>query len=213
VSGGCGGGSSASTANSTSASANTVELHVERADLVIASRELARAEGSFRDEAAVARRAWPYIAHGLPSRVSPTAKLAVAAAAASVVRMAQPPFTAKANELTGPASGIAALARSFRGLAQHGWTLVDAAITGVERASPANARFLRANAGLYVGSIYDGHYALAAIGHTLQKAYVKLGGPSAFGATLTQSEIDGLQRAYSPGALRLEPAPPKSLGA
>jgi hypothetical protein len=188
-------------------------LHVERADLVIAAQELTQAEGSFRAETTTARRAWPSIAQGLPSPITPDVKAAVAAAADGAGRLVEPPFTVKANELTGPASGIAALVRSFRGLAQHGWTLLDATITGFEHAAPANVRFLRANAGLYVASVYDGHYALAAIGHTLQKAYVKLGGPDGFGSTLTQAEVDGLERAYSPGAFRLEPAPPKGLGA
>ncbi len=87
----------------------------------------------------------------------------------------------------------------------------SAAGAGNNGVSTAAARFLRANAALYIYCVYDGHYDLSLIGKVLQSAYRKLGGPPAFGASLTPSQVEALARAYSiPGAL-LEPHPAPSV--
>ncbi|HEY7951600.1 MAG TPA: hypothetical protein VID70_01350 [Solirubrobacteraceae bacterium] len=74
--------------------------------------------------------------------------------------------------------------------------------------SPAALRFIRANASLYIGSVYDGHYNLSVVGERLREAYAQLGGPSAFGAALTPALLAQLASFYSPGVLRLAPKPP-----
>ncbi len=81
------------------------------------------------------------------------------------------------------------------------------ASAGSGKISAATARFLHANAPLYIYSVYDGHYHLSLIGKTLLSAYLKLGGAPAFGASLTQSQVEALARAYSIPATRLEPHP------
>ena len=60
---------------------------------------------------------------------------------------------------------------------------------------------------LYIYCVYDGHYDLSLIGKAVQSAYRKLGGAPAFGASLTQSQVEALARAYSIPAVRLEPHP------
>jgi hypothetical protein len=78
-------------------------------------------------------------------------------------------------------------------------------------AGTAAARFLRANAALYVYCVYDGHYDLSLIGKVVQSAYRKLGGAPAFGASLTQSQVEALARAYSIPTARLQPHPAPSV--
>jgi hypothetical protein len=73
------------------------------------------------------------------------------------------------------------------------------------------AQFLRRNAALYIYCVYDGHYDLSLIGKALQRAYRTLGGPAAFGGSLTPSEVEALARAYSIASSRLAPHPPPSL--
>jgi hypothetical protein len=118
----------------------------------------------------------------------------------------------KARELTGPAAGIAGLFGPFVGLTERGWTLTGAAIDEIAGGTPTSARFARENVALYIDSIYDGHFDAASIGKSLLAGYLKLGGSQAFGATLTQTEVEGLARAYSPKAERLHPHPGVSLG-
>ncbi len=77
--------------------------------------------------------------------------------------------------------------------------------------STAAAQFLQANAGLYIYCIYDGHYDLSLVGKALQDAYGKLGGPPAFGGSLTQRQVEALAQAYSIPATRLVPHPPTGL--
>jgi hypothetical protein len=82
-----------------------------------------------------------------------------------------------------------------------------AASAGSDGVNAAAARFLRANAPLYIYCVYDSHYHLSLIGKTLQSAYLKLGGAPAFGASLTQSQVEALALAYSIPGVRLEPHP------
>lgn len=73
--------------------------------------------------------------------------------------------------------------------------------------SPAALRFIRANASLYIGSVYDGHYNLSVVGERVREAYAQLGGPSAFGAALTPALVQQLAGFYSSSVVRLAPKP------
>ncbi len=74
-------------------------------------------------------------------------------------------------------------------------------------ASPAALHFLRTNASLYIGCVYDGHYNLSTIGEYLTAAYRRLGGAASFGSALPAGEVETLARFYSPANARLSPRP------
>jgi hypothetical protein len=160
-------------------------------------------------EVAAAKRAWPLVANGLPTGAGPLAstRVPVSAAATSATRIPTPPVLGEtqADSLTGPGAGLAGLFRDYVGLTTRGWTLIGAAIEEIEHGSPAGARFARENVGLYVESVYDGHFDLAQIDKHLTDGYRQLGGPAAFGSTLTQAEVDALADAYSEASVRLHP--------
>jgi hypothetical protein len=192
-----------------SAGSTPAELRLQREDLVAVSRALATAERPVAVEVAAAKRAWPPIANGLPSGAEALAstRVSVAAAATSAARVPTPPALgeAQADSLTGPGAALAGLFRNYIGLSTRGWTLTGAAIDQIEHDSPAVARFARENVGLYIESIYDGHFDLAQIGKHLTDGYRRLGGPSAFGRALTQDEVEALADAYSEANVRLHP--------
>jgi hypothetical protein len=114
---------------------------------------------------------------------------------------------ANARELTGPAAGIAGLYESYDRLAERGWRLTETTITAIATATPPVASFERANSPLYIHAVYDSHFNLSLVGEHLLEGYSRLGGPSAFGRSLTQSEVDSLTSAYSIPAVRLQPHP------
>jgi hypothetical protein len=194
--GGCGGGDPESPA----------ALSLEREDLIAVTRALQRAEGSVRKEVAAARTAWPLLANGLPAHTA-LASPPVKAAGESAARLTVPTLFGEreAASLTGPASALAGLFRTFSGLATRGWQLIGAAIEQSEHGPPAAARFAHTNVALYIESIYDGHFSLAQIGKQLLAGYQKLGGPSTFGTSLTMQEVEGLARTYSEASDRLHP--------
>jgi hypothetical protein len=185
------------------------ELRLEREDLVAVSRALARVQTPVAVELAAARRAWPLVANGLPSeaRALANARAPIAAAASSAARIPTPSLLSEANSasLTGPGSPLAGLFRTYIGLTTRGWMLTGAAIDQIAHGSPAGARFARENVGLYIESTYDGHFDLAQIDKRLTDGYRELGGPQAFGSTLTQAEVDALGDAYSEASARLHP--------
>jgi hypothetical protein len=157
-------------------------------------------------ELAATRTAWPLVANGLPA--DPRALVRpVAAATASAATVKLPPLfeEAPAASLTGPASGLAGLFRTYAGLARRGWQQIGAAIAEIDHGSPAAARFARENSPLYIESIYDAHFSLAQTGKQLRRAYTMLGGAPAFGRSLTQAEVNALAEAYSEAAYRLHP--------
>ncbi len=138
----------------------------------------------------------------------------------SYVRLAQRGWQYLATALgAGPATSSAHatthLRRSTRGVAggtaPAPATRSSAAGAESDGVSAAAARFLRANAALYIYCVYDGHYHLSLIGKVVQSAYRKLGGPSAFGASLTPSQVEALTRAYSTSGALLEPHPAPSV--
>jgi hypothetical protein len=182
-------------------------LRLQREDLVAVSRALQRAEPPVATEVAATKAAWPLIANGLPADVKTLARPPIQAASAAATKLRLPPLFAQAQAaaLTGPGSGLAGLYRAYSGLATHGWPMIGAAIDQIEHGAPVAARFARANVALYIESIYDAHFGLAQLGKGLVAGYQKLGGPAAFGSSLTQAEVDALARAYSEGSDRLHP--------
>ncbi len=194
--GGCGGGTAQSPAS----------LRLQREDLIALARGLQRAEASVRSEVAATKAAWPLVANGLPGGIA-HARPAIQAAGERAAKLVVPALFSErqAAALTGPASGLAGLFRTFAGLATHGWQLIGAAIEQIDHGSPAAARFARANVALYIESIYDGHFSLAQIGEQLLAGYHRLGGPSAFAASLTQGEVQAVARSYSEASDRLHP--------
>jgi hypothetical protein len=203
---GCGGSSSAST---------PAAERLQREDLVAIAHGLRQAETSAGREMAAARTAWPLVANGLPATATPPAtQTALSAASGAARAIVLPPLMSKerARSLTGPASGITGLFRTFEGLTERGWTLTAAASVQIDRGPAAAARFARENVPLYIDSVYDGHFDAALIGKSLLAGYTKLGGAQAFGARLTQAEVDALAGAYSPASERLYPHPGVKLG-
>lgn len=195
---GCGAGKSSTPA----------ALKLQREDLVAISRALGRAQAPVAREVAATKAAWPLIANGLPreiASVSRSPQAQAAAASAAALRLPAAFGEAQARTLTGPASQISGLMRSYALLNARGWKLLDASFAQIESAPPANARFARANAPLYIESIYDSHFTLAQIGKKLLAGYEKLGGPGDFGSALTQAEVNALAQAYSEAGDRLHP--------
>lgn len=203
---GCGGKSSVA--------ANPAEEKLQREDLVAVSRGLRQAEGSAQREMGAARIAWPLVANGLPSSIPPTTQVAITNASKAARAIVVPSLMSReqARSLTGPAAGIAGLFRPFSTLTERGWTLTAAASEGIASGTPAAARFARENVALYIDSIYDGHFDASLIGKSLLEGYVQLGGPAAFGGTLSEAEVQALARAYSPAAEQLHPHSGVQLG-
>ena len=187
---------------------------LQREDLVSVSRGLRQAESSVQKEMASARIAWPLVANGLPASIPPATRAQVAAAATAAQAIVLPPpmSATQARELTGPAAGIAGLFRPFTKLTERGWTMTGAAIDQITAGPPTAATFARGNVALYIDAVYDGHFDAALIGKSLLKGYRKLGGAPAFGATLTEAEVEALARAYSPATEQLHPHPGVRLG-
>jgi len=172
-------------------------------------------QGPIAAEVAASKAAWPLIANGLPgttASASSSATIGAAVDRAARLRLPQSLGEAEVRSLTGPGAQIAGLVRSYAVLNARGWKLLGAGLTQIGGSSPANARFARANAPLYVESVYDAHFALAQVGRKLLAGYDKLGGASAFGATLTPAQVGALARAYSEAEDRLHPHPGVRLG-
>ncbi len=208
---------------------------MERADLVQLAHTLQQLQTPTAGEVAAARAAWPSFVGGLPGSVAPALRVKVAAAERHAATLTLPAEVTTEGSVTGPAVGLAGMLKSYVRLTQRGWQYLAAALaagsatTSASSAShshqsapsatrspapapgggesAATVRFLRANAPLYIYCVYDGHYHLSLIGKTLQSAYLKLGGAPAFGASLTQSQVEALAQAYSIPATRLEPHP------
>jgi hypothetical protein len=182
---------------------------LERADLVLLGRSLERLARPVEGEVAAARGAWPALAAGLPRESTAQLRLHVLAANAYAGELALPAFFTREGGLTGPAAGIGALLKAYTRLVQRGWWMTAATVGAHDRPSRGPAvSFLRANSGLYIYCIYDGHYDLSLVGKDLTDAYRKLGGPAAFGKALTAGRVQALADTYSIPAVRLEPHPP-----
>jgi len=183
------------------------ELALERADFVAVSRALSDLEPAVRAEVTASKAAWPSLVDGLPRDVRALPQATIRLAGQRAAAIGQPGVFGEREgaELTGPGSPLAGEFRTYSILCARGWQLIGAAITQIEHGSPAAARFARANVGLYIESVYDAHFGLSQIGKQLLADYKQLGGPPAFGASLTQAQIDALSRAYSQANNRLNP--------
>jgi hypothetical protein len=192
----------------TSRQSTPAALKLQRDDLLAATRALASVRGSVSVEVGATKAAWTLIANGLPAEASSVSRATQAVSAAqSASELTVPSLfsEARAATLTGPASELAGVFRSYVLLSKRGWSLLDASLDQIATGTPAGAGFARANAPLYIESIYDGHFSLAQIGKKLLAGYAKLGGPADFGATLTQAEVDALAATYSEASDRLHP--------
>jgi hypothetical protein len=194
--------------------ATPASLALQRADFVDVSRQLIDVEPVVDSEVSATKRAWPHIDGGLPPRSGPIARTLIRAAGQRAAAVRTPGMFEedKSASLTGPGAGIASDFRGFSSLAARGWLMIDAAVEQIAHARPLAARFARANVALYVESVYDSHFALAQIGKKVLDSYKKLGGPEAFGAALTQAEVQALANAYSEPSDRLYPHESVKLG-
>ncbi len=204
-------------------------LRVERADLVQLAQTLQQLQTPTTAEVKAARAAWPSLASGLPHEATPALRAAVAAAETHAAALTLPAALITEGSLTGPAAQLAGMLKSYVRLSQRGWQHLAGALipqSGTASTQPGTrpqpsasgdggdtttARLQRANAPLYIYCVYDGHYTLSLVGKALQSAYRKLGGPSAFGGSLTQSQVEALARTYAIPAVRLEPHPAPSV--
>jgi hypothetical protein len=201
---------------STASKASTpAALKLEREDLAAACRALQSVQAPVAREVTATKAAWPLIADGLPADVGALSSSSVLArAVASAARLPIPTLfsEAQARALTGPASQIAGLYRSYALLSTRGWKLLGAALRQIESGTPAASRFARENDALYIESIYDAHFTLAQIGKKLTAAYEKLGGSTDFGATLSRAQLEALAQTYSEASDRLHPHVTARLG-
>jgi hypothetical protein len=167
---------------------------LEREDLVLVSHTLSGMHGALAGEVTATKTAWPYVAGGIDGsgpgdgRPGATALGAIETAAQIASRLKLPAlFTErKSASITGPGAGMAALFRSYVILSTRGWQQIESAHEQVHHGTPGAARFARANLNLYIDSVYDAHFSVAQLGKQLIAGYKKLGGPAAFGTSLTQ---------------------------
>jgi hypothetical protein len=190
-----------------SSTASHAGLRLQREDLIAVARTLQGSEGEVAREARATKAAWALVANGLPADVRsiPRAPIAAATGSASALRLPALFEELKARTLTGPASGLAGEFRSYVALSSAGWRQIQFAIERLGSGPPPAARFARANVALYIESVYDAHFTLAQIGKQLLAGYGKLGGPAAFGRSLTEREARALAASYSEGRYRLHP--------
>ena len=127
-------------------------LRLERADLARLGSALRQLESPVHAEVAAARTAWPALAGGLPTGDSPGTSRAIARAAVRAEAVALPAFVLAEGGLTGPAAGVGGLLKSYTALTGA------AGSSSPPRARTNRAGFLRANSGLYVYCVYDGHF-------------------------------------------------------
>ncbi len=182
-------------------------IRLEREDLAAVARALSAAAPGVQSEVATTKLAWPLVANGLPANTATITRAPIRAATASAVKLKTPTLFSEhtIGSITGPGSKLAGAFRGFVLLSTRGWQMIGAAIDEIEHGSPAAARFARANVALYIESVYDAHYSLSQLGKQLLAAYEKLGGPPAFGSSLTPEEVTTLVQAYSEPSDRLYP--------
>ena len=182
-------------------------LQLERADLVTVCRTLSAAEPTVASEVAATRAAWPLVVNGLPGSIDALTRQTVGRAVERADSLRVPGLFAEhpTAPITGPGSSLAGLFRGYVVLASRGWEMIGAAIEQIEHGSAVAARFARANVALYIESVYDAHFSLAQIGKKLLAGYKRQGGASAFGASLTPAEVQGIAEVYSEAQDRLHP--------
>jgi hypothetical protein len=186
---------------------SAASLRLQREDLVVVSHTLEGLAGPVERAVAATKLAWPLVVDGLSQNTPAVDREPAAAAAREAAKIKVPTLfeEAQAATLTGPGAEVAGLFRDYTALVPPGWRLIDAAITEIERGPPSTAHFARENVALYIESVYDANFTLAQIGKKLLDGYRKLGGAAAFGASLTQPEVDLLATTYSEATDRLRP--------
>ncbi|HLI32169.1 MAG TPA: hypothetical protein VKU89_05455 [Solirubrobacteraceae bacterium] len=193
-------------------------VHERRIDLQRAADALIALERPLAAEIAASRSLWPLIDHGLLRRLHrsrrPRVELRSDAtlarrldAAEGAARQLPAQLLAGAEELTGPASGLAGLYALASGLATHSLEALAAAERVGPSAGEATASYLRGNVNMYVADLYDAHFDLSYIGKALRDAYRRMGGQRTFGARLSAAEVARIARFYSPANTRLRPHP------
>ena len=197
-----------------SGQATEAGLRLQREDLIAAARALERASGEVSGETAATKVAWRYVANGLSHSPSgpEAAAIAKATRVAAALKLPSVFDESNASGLTGPAASISGAFRSFQGLANRGWQMISYTLARERSAERTGAGFARANVALYIESVYDGHFGLAQIGKKLLAGWEKLGGTSAFGASLPRAEVERLARLYSERSFRLHPHDGVKLG-
>lgn len=183
----------------------STELALQRSQLALVSHQLLPLERAVGSEVLGARAAWPSIARGLPAHPGSRLAAQVASANAAAHALQAPAFVEIRHELIGPAERIALLFGNFELLTQRGWAHVDQAVTVLQHGPAAIASFERSNAGLYINGIYDAHFEASLIGEHILSSYERLGGPQAFGSSLTPAQVHSLLTAFSPQTVRLTP--------
>ena len=184
-----------------------VGLQLQREDLVLAAKSLTAAEPAVKLEGRAAKAAWPLIVKGMPPLATPAARARIHETAALAGALVLPALfeEERARSLTGTAAELAGTYETFYSLATRGWRQIDYAFTQVAQGPASAASFARANAALYIESVYDAQFVLAQIGKQLVAGYQRLGGPQELGATLTQTEVEELAGVYSEPTFRLQP--------
>ena len=154
------------------------------------------------------------MANGLSPTLDAAAQAKIATAARTAAALKLPPLFGelRAAGLTGPAASISGQFSNFAGLTSHGWQMIDYALGRERSGNSEAARFARANAALYIESVYDGHFGLSQIGKRLLSGWERLGGPGAFGGALPRAEVERLARLYSERNYRLHPHDGVKLG-
>ncbi len=202
-------------AGSASEQSSPAALKLQREDLAAVARALKQMQPSVALEAAATKRAWPQLTAGtVAQETAPTDSPATERSLPAATKLTVPALFGElqARSLTGPAAGIAGLFRYSVLLSTRGWSMLFASAKQMSAGPPAATHFASENIGLYIQSIYDGHFGLAQIGKKLVAGYEKLGGSSAFASSLTRAEVDALARVYSEPSLRLHPHPPIRVG-
>jgi hypothetical protein len=195
-------------------SATPAVLRLEREDLAVVAHALSKAEPPVEVEVSATKAAWPLVANGLPADTGAISRPAIRTASASATSLEMPALFEERtlSTVTGPGAELGGAFRNFVLLSTRGWRMIGAYVEQIERGSPLAVRFARANVDLYIESVYDAHFGLAQIGKQLLAAYKRLGGAGAFGASLTQREVDGLAHVYSEARVRLHPHDGVKLG-
>ena len=194
--------------------ATVPESRLERGDLAVIANALGAEAPAVQREVEATKAAWPLMIDGLPAEIRKLARtpVRIATERASALRLPSVFGEHQAASLTGPATSLAGTFREYYLLTGRGWRLISAAIEQSEHGPATAASFARANAALYIESVYDAHFALAQIGKQLPIDYERLGGAAAFGSSLTPSEVDALARSYSEANDRLQPRARVRLG-
>lgn len=191
-------------------------VHERRIDLLRAAGALVVLERPLAAEIAASRALWPLIDHGLLRHLhrarGPRLELRSGAelarrldAAEAAARQLPAQLLADAEELTGPASGLAGLYALSSGLTMHSLEALAAAERLGPSAGEATAGYLRGNVNMYVADLYDAHFDFSYIGKALRDAYRKMGGERTFGRRLSRAQVANIARFYSPANVRLHP--------